>query len=264
MFLEFPIAGKIDNFCSELLIIIIKSQDMDVSPNPDRSSTLSPDRATSGQQPSNLDGAADPPVPESNQERQTIIYDAGRIRLRGYVLEFAGHLYPGAEFALHRIGAATNTDLRVDSAFLRRDDNGLDVNALYRVDLKSVDPSRGGCCGWGAHNGVANASLLTLDDYVNLITLGSRVFDRWLMLVWYTDEDHIWTIASQAKDQTYTMEDCFAIFDVPEVIRREVHGFGRRYWTVGQPIPSCYLARNMPTPLILSKIREVMRVWTPE
>lgn len=205
----------------------------------------------------NLDGASDHRT-VSTEPKDHVNFDAGSIRLRGRALRLTGRLYPVAYFRLHRIGSPADTDLRVNSRSLLFHGDGITSNDYYRVDLKAVDGSEEGQVGWGSHQDVAPS--FTAEDYINAIRLGNKVFKKWIVFVWYTKKDHIWAVSSQVEGKTYTVEDCLNILDeVPDHIRREVRGFGPRTWTVGQPIPRCYLAKDLPIRLIESKIREVMR-----
>lgn len=118
-----------------------------------------------------------------------------------------------------------------------------------------------GHVGWGAHNLLPNpyGPSLTADDYINIIKLREAVIKKWMMFVWYSDEDHIWVFYPQLDGNVYSLQECLDIFELPANQEREVTGFGRRVWTVGEPVPRCYLAKDLPLRFVVSKIREVMR-----
>lgn len=194
----------------------------------------------------------------SSEPEEHFLLRAGSIRLRGCALRVLARLYPVAFFKLHLVGAPAHSDLRLKSTTLHFHANGISSDGYYRVDLEGINVSEAGQMGWGLHRDVA--PLFSAEDYINAMKLGGAAFKKWMMFVWFTEEDHIWVVAPQVEGKAYTMEECIdALDDMPDHIRREVKGFGPRTWTVGQPIPRCYLAKDLPTRLIENKIWEVMR-----
>lgn len=251
------------------LLTSMKSQHVSPNAGASRSPTISPgDAPEQAVALGGLDGAADPrPRQDPGEEPRFIKLNAGqtRIRLRGRSLELAGYLYVGARFTLHRIGAPANTDLRVNSLYLRTHFSELGNEVYYRVEMNAIYLCRDACelgfIGWGAHDLLPHpkAPSLTANDYINILKLGDTVFKKWILFVWYSDDDHIWAVNPQMEGKVYSVQECLDIFKAPDQVRREVTGFGRRVWTVGQPVPRCYLAKDLPIKFVVSKIREVMR-----
>lgn len=207
-----------------------------------------------------MDGAAGP-RDEPTEEDSGILY-AGTMRLRGAVLELVGRLYTMAEFKLHQIGSPTSTAFKIFSDWLRNYGCAFGPHSNWYVEMSIINVAARGQIRWEADYKVNYAPPFPADDYINIIKLGNSVVKKWMMFVWCTDENDIWVVAPQTEGVLYSLETSLDTLDVPNNLRREVHGFGQSTWTDGQPIPQCYLAKDLSMRLIETKIRIVMGAWT--
>lgn len=168
-------------------------------------------------------------------------------------------MYPVAYFKIHRIGSHADADLEAFSVDLRRPAEDLSPDAYYRVHLAAVDLSELGKIGWGTYRWVPDEASLLPEDYINVLKLGDSAVKKWMMFVWHTDDTDVWVVSAQSEGKAYSVEDCLEVLAVPDDIRQEVEGFGPRAWTVGQSIPRCYLAKDLPLKYVETKIRELMQ-----